>query len=38
MEFSVLPEYQTKAVEMFAELLDASGAQEIERADKLFRL
>lgn len=30
IEFSVLPEYRTKAVEMFAELLHASGAQRIE--------
>jgi hypothetical protein len=36
--FFVLREYQTKAVEMFIDLLDASGPQEIEPADKLFPL
>ena len=29
----MVPEYQTKTVEMFAEPLDARDAQEIERAD-----
>jgi hypothetical protein len=29
MKFSMLPEYRTKAVETFAELLDASGAQDV---------